>query len=117
MDWKPIRNRINPPAFLKDKEFWKQASLYQFIYSLCGLLLGLACVIGGIVLFLHGVAGSTSWTAKIIGTESKVTDAAPGAVLFIVGLFVVWITRFDVSVKDVEKPSIKNRKRKGAGQK
>jgi hypothetical protein len=33
-------------------------------YSLGGLLLGLGCIIGGIVLFLRGVTGSTSWTAK-----------------------------------------------------
>lgn len=71
--------------------------LYQLIYSLSGLALGLSCVIGGIVLFLHGVTGATSWTAKFIGAESQITDAAPGAVLFIVGLFVVWVTRFRVA--------------------
>jgi hypothetical protein len=87
------------PYTLRDPGTYKRFSLYQLIYSLCGIVLGLVCIIGGIVLFLHGVTGSTSWTAKIIGAESKISDAAPGAVLFIVGLFVVLVTRFTIKVK------------------
>ena len=56
-------------------------------------------MIGGIILFLYGVAGSTNWTAKILGAESNMTDAAPGAVLFIVGLFIVLITRVSLNIK------------------
>lgn len=84
---------------LKDKEFWKKAILYQVVYSLAGLILGLVCMIGGIILFLRGVTGSTSWTADILGTKSSIADAAPGVILFIVGLFIVLITKFDVSIK------------------
>ena len=90
---------VNTPPEFKDKEFWKKTSLFQLVYSLAGLVLGLACVIGGIALFLHGVTGSTSWTANFLGAESNISDAAPGAILFIVGLFVVWITRFSVGTK------------------
>jgi hypothetical protein len=63
-----------------------------------GLFLGLVSMIGGIVLFLNGVAGSTSWTAKILGNESTITDAAPGAVLFVIGLFIIIATRYRVKV-------------------
>jgi hypothetical protein len=70
--------------------------VFQLIYSLSGLVLALACVIGGIVLFHHGVTGSTSWIAKILGVESKIFDASPGALLFIIGLLTVWITKFKV---------------------
>jgi len=87
---------VNPPANFGGKNFWQKASLFQFIYSLAGLIVGLVCIIGGIVLFLHGVAGSTSWTASFLGASSDISDAAPGAILFIVGLFIVWITRFEV---------------------
>lgn len=73
----------------------RKGAFYQLIYSLAGLILGLACVIGGIILFLNGVTGSTNWTAKFIGAESNISDAAPGVVLFIVGLFIVWVTRFN----------------------
>jgi hypothetical protein len=71
----------------------------QLIYSVGGLILGFSCIIGGVVLFLHGVAGSTSWTASVLGMKSQISDAAPGAILFIVGLFMVWVTRFVVKHK------------------
>lgn len=69
-------------------------SKHHLIYSMAGLGLGLACVVGGIVLFMNGIVGSTSWTARFLGAESTINDAAPGAVLFIVGLFMVFITRY-----------------------
>jgi nitrate reductase gamma subunit len=91
--------QIEVPSTMGDPATYQKFSAYQLIYSICGLILGLACVLGGIVLFLHGVTGSTSWTAKMVGAESQISDAAPGAVLFIVGLFVVLITRFTIKVR------------------
>ncbi len=79
---------------MKDSKIWKRISVFEFIYSLAGLIVGLICIIGGIVLFLHHVTGSISWAASIMGGESEISDAAPGAILFLVGLFVVFITRF-----------------------
>lgn len=79
--------------------------MLQLIYSLAGLVFGLACIVGGILLFFHGVAGSSSWVGEFIGVQSKLSDAAPGTVLFVVGLAVVWLTRFAVRVRqpiDVE---------------
>lgn len=67
---------------------------YQLIYSIIGLVLGLSSMLGGIVLFIKGVSGTMNWTAQILGAESNIVNAAPGAVLFIVGLFVVFITRY-----------------------
>ena len=87
------------PTKMNDHETWRVIARYHLIYSLAGLLLGCICIIGGIILFLHGVVGSTSWTAKIIGAESHIVDAAPGAVLFIVGLFIVYVTRFSAKVQ------------------
>ncbi|MFZ2386005.1 MAG: hypothetical protein WBE75_07390 [Candidatus Omnitrophota bacterium] len=76
-----------------------QALRYKFIYSMAGLFLGLVSMLGGIVLFLNGVWGSTSWTAKIFGNESTITDAAPGVVLFIVGLFVIIVTKYSAKIE------------------
>ena len=87
------------PAQVLDKEVWKTALRYQLTYSIAGLALGVICVFGGLVLFVQGVTGSTSWTANVLGLESNISDAAPGAVLFLVGLFVVWSTRFSPKVK------------------
>jgi len=91
--------RLDLPSTLQDVKTYRLLSLYQFVYSLCGLVLGLACVIGGVLLFLNGVAGAASWTAQILGAESQISDAAPGAILFVVGLFVVLVTRFTVRVQ------------------
>src|SRR5438132_1976187 len=71
---------------------------YHFIYSLGGLVVGLACVVSGVLLFFHGVTGSTSWIGSFIGAQSKLADAAPGTVLFVVGLFVIWATRFEIQI-------------------
>jgi hypothetical protein len=85
-----------------DRDFHKLGLKLKFAYSLCGLVLGLVSVLGGCILFLNGVAGSTQWTFKAFGiAESNVTDAAPGAILFVVGLFVVVFTRFKVKQESV----------------
>ncbi len=86
-------------AQVKSAEVLQSTTRYQFIYSLAGLILGLAYIIGGIILFLAGVSGNMSWFAEFLGAESAILDAAPGAVLFIVGLFIVWITRFKIIVR------------------
>ena len=74
-------------------ELQKKIAEHEYGYGKLGLAVGLICVLGGIALFLNGIAGSTSWTAKVIGAESEISDAAPGAVLFVVGIFIVFITR------------------------
>ena len=66
----------------------------QLIYSSCGLVLGLVCVLGGIYLFIEGVTGELDWTASILGQESELLNAAPGAVLFVIGLFIIIVTRY-----------------------
>ena len=91
--------RLDLPSTLQDTRTYRLLSLYQFVYSLCGLILGLACLIGGVLMFLNGVTGAASWTTRILGIESQVSDAAPGAILFVVGLFVVVVTRFTVRVQ------------------
>ncbi len=87
------------PKIPRERHFWGRLAVLQLIYSLAGLVFGLACVVGGIVLFFHGVAGSSSWVGEFIGVQSKLSDAAPGTVLFVVGLVVVWLTRFSVRVR------------------
>ncbi|AXS83572.1 hypothetical protein [Marinobacter sp. Arc7-DN-1] len=77
-----------------DKNTQIKLAKYQLIYSLSGLILGLGCMIGGFFLFIAGVAGDVDWSLNILGGESKITNAAPGAVLFIVGLFLILITKF-----------------------
>ena len=73
----------------------------EYLYGMLGLILGLSSIVGGVVLGLNGVAGATSWTAKLLSLESQINDAAPGVVLFIVGMFMIWITKPKVQMKDI----------------
>lgn len=73
----------------------------EYSYAKLGLILGLASIVGGVILGLNGVAGATSWSAKLLGLESNLNDAAPGVVLFIVGIFFIQITKPKVSLKDL----------------
>jgi hypothetical protein len=73
----------------------------EYRYATGGQILGFSSIIGGCTLFIHGVAGNTSWTAEVLGLKSNVTDAGPGTVLFIVGLFMVFVTRPKVKLKDI----------------
>jgi hypothetical protein len=87
------------PPNPRERQFWARLARLQLIYSLAGLVFGMACIMGGIGLFLHGVVGSSSWVGNFIGVQSQLSDAAPGTVLFIVGLAVVWLTRFAVRLR------------------
>jgi hypothetical protein len=57
------------------------------------------------VLGLHGVAGHTSWTASLLGFSTNLNDAAPGVILFVVGIFIVLITGFKVKASEILHPS------------
>lgn len=81
---------------------YKLALRYKLIYSMAGLFLGLACIVAGAILGLFGAVSKTSWTAEFLGLSSKLTDATPGIVVFVVGIFIVLITRFGLKVKTVE---------------
>jgi len=80
-------------------EVMKTVSGHQLFYSLAGLALGVVCILGGIWLFYAGITGEISWTLSILGAESNLADAAPGGLLFVVGLFVVFVTRYTYKVK------------------
>lgn len=86
------------PPDPRARRFWARMAHLQLIYSLAGLVVGLTCVVGGLGLFLHGIVGSSSWVGDFLGVQSKLADAAPGTVLFVVGLLVIWVTRFSVRV-------------------
>lgn len=83
-------------------EILRQAVKGEYQYAKLGLILGLATIIGGVFLGFHGVVGHTSWTARVLGLESQINDAAPGVVLFIVGIFFVFITKPRVDLGDLK---------------
>ncbi|MEE9597875.1 MAG: hypothetical protein V3V96_13960 [Acidiferrobacterales bacterium] len=93
-------NRVESLAAYKTRcKMLQEISQKQLKYSLCGIALGFICILGGIHLFMNGIYGSTSWTTKVLGSESYISDAAPGAILFFAGLFIILITRFTIKIE------------------
>ena len=64
-----VRYEIEVPSTVRDRYLGQRTIVLQFVYSLCGLFLGLVCTLGGIVFLCQGVAGNSSWTAKLLGLE------------------------------------------------
>jgi hypothetical protein len=95
-DKEPRKNKSH------SEELLSKAISGEYSYGKLGLILGLASIIGGVILCLNGVVGSTSWTASVLGMKSQINDAAPGVVLFIVGLFMIWITKPNVKLKNLK---------------
>jgi len=62
-------------------------------------MIGLSCMIGGVIICLRRVSGATNWDVNLLGLHSRITDAAPGALLLIIGLMLVFITRFRVRTR------------------
>lgn len=81
-------------------ELSKRTMLYKLIYSLFGLVLGLTCILVGGYLGLSGVAGNSRMVAEVLGLKTELSDATPGVVLFVVGIFMVWITRFNPRIRE-----------------
>lgn len=77
----------------------QQALEHEYRHGALGLIIGWACILLGALLCIFGVVGSTSWTAKLAGIETKLNDAAPGVVLFVIGLLVIYITKPKVHIK------------------
>jgi hypothetical protein len=42
-----------------------------------------------------------NWSLKLLGARSELADAEPGTILFVVGLFYVFVTRFVVKADKV----------------
>lgn len=66
----------------------------QSVYSLIGLLLGLACIIVGGLLIISGINGNAHAPGSFIGVSAPFNDAILGVFLFAVGIGAVWMIRF-----------------------
>ena len=68
LNWLPfVLAVLELPPNPRERHFWGRLATLQLIYSLAGLFFGLACIVGGILLFFHGVSGSSGWVGEFIG--------------------------------------------------
>ena len=72
------------------EKFWTRVTLYKLVYSICGLVTGIACVVLGTILLLNRLKGSADGAMS----KGQLIGAAPWAALFIIGLFVIAVTRY-----------------------
>ncbi|MFC1715918.1 hypothetical protein ACFL6S_19770 [Candidatus Poribacteria bacterium] len=79
--------------FSDTERFWIRVTLYKLVYSICGLLIGLACIVVGATSFLSQLTVPTSGTVGI----NELTGVALWAVLFIIGPLVISLTRLVVN--------------------
>ena len=52
----------------------EKVSKHQLIYSIFGLVLGIACILGGVMLFLKGVTGKMGWSANFKSVKRNNTE-------------------------------------------
>jgi hypothetical protein len=98
----PNNNQLETPQRRSSSEtVIRTAILGEYIYASIALVLGLASIVAGSLLCVYGVAGHTSFTASLLGLNTNLNDAAPGVVLFVVGLFMIWATRPKVKLSDL----------------
>ncbi len=97
MDQKGKKEFVVPKEL--NNNSWDRIIRYNFIYSLFGLVVGILCLFGGIILFLKGVTEKANWTIKILNIESNISETPVGLGLFIVGLIIIFITRFVTKIK------------------
>lgn len=94
-----IRKKIEIPKEVKDTKLWKQATVFQFVYSIVGLLLGIGCIITGIILLIKGILLKQDFNIKVFNFESNLTNTSVGVILFLIGILVIFITKFSIKAK------------------
>jgi hypothetical protein len=78
--------------------FGSRVEKHQYNISLIALFLGTIIFIGGLILFFHSLNGRTKWVVSFLGIHSELSDAPPGIVLCIIGLFVIYINRYSINI-------------------
>lgn len=105
---KPKRNQLengfddlDPMAILlrersKGSEVYRQGTLV-------GIAIGGLFLIGGVVSLLLGVTGTIEWIVTGGGIESRLSNAAPGAFISLLGAIILWrykpIVHDDLDIK------------------
>ena len=88
----PIFKRLKTNS---DNKVARRAEKSQFVISILGLIGGILIIIVGAILVFLDIKGESS--IEIFGVN--VTSAFPGVILWVIGLFVIKFTYYDVEIK------------------
>ena len=88
------------PKSIKSTKLWDKVVKFQFIYSILGMITGIIFMVIGILLFINGLDdGNSELSIKILNSSFDIKKATPSGILFLVGLIIVFITKFKISAK------------------
>jgi hypothetical protein len=77
----------------------KVSIIFQGIYSILGLAVGVFFLISGLLLLLSGIGGSSHFVATILGAKFDVADATAGLIFAVLGFFIVFTTKYEVRIR------------------
>jgi hypothetical protein len=102
----PFRSFETPQAHIENLNIDKKraAELARIVrqelkVATTGLFLGAIAALLGSLLCVVEIPGSTDGTFSVFGLSLSVKSAIPGVLFMLVGLLIVWITRFKVTLK------------------
>jgi len=104
---KQVRSKINVSRMLcsvkivghVEADIVNKSIKVQTMYSIAGLIIGTFIVGLAYFLVVHGIAyPDSSWSLRLLGMESQLSDAGPGVILMVVGLFVIYVTRLKIEI-------------------
>ena len=71
----------------------------QYVVSMAAMTLGAIAIVCGAALTWLGLEGTIQWSFSAFGVKSKLADAGPGALLFVVGVLIIALNRFSVRIR------------------
>lgn len=78
----------------------KKAIESQYRYSIIGYIVGVVIILlGAVLLVLKIFFPQNDISFKILSFSISTNNASPGIILFIIGLIIIYITRFSVKTK------------------
>jgi len=79
-----------------DSKTINRLSRRELIIAILGFVFGVVIILLGIILLLNIDRGEIELLVKIIGLHIEVTSAPPGIVISLIGLIVIYITRYRI---------------------
>lgn len=87
------------PKTIKSVNLWSRVVKFQFLYSILGLVIGFILISIGVFLVTQSIGNKSELSIKILNYFFNIKQAAPGGILFIIGLVVIIITKFKITTK------------------
>jgi hypothetical protein len=82
-----------------DPEVQKQIVKAEAENARSGRMVGLLVILVGVILTIAGATGAVDLKLSGMGMSAQVVNAAPGVVVALIGLFIVWRTNLKITAR------------------